>query len=69
MNSTSTRTRNNVRGAGSTMLASGIAAAVLFVAATAVVGYDTATKDQRFAAAGDAATKTHAQGVPATASR
>lgn len=69
MSSITTRYQNNARDGGFMMMASGIAAVFLFVVATAVVGFDTASKDQRFAAAGATATQTHAQGVPATAAR
>ncbi len=69
MNSTNTRAHWNARNGGFTMMVSGIAAGVLFVVATALVGHDVASKDQRFAAAGESAINTHTQGVPATAAR
>lgn len=69
MSSMSSRMQHNLRSGGFAMMASGIAAVFLFVVATAVVGYDNASNDQRFARAGDSVTKTHAQGVPATAAR
>lgn len=69
MKSIISRYQTNLRNGGFAMLASGAAALILFVVATTIVGFDTSSKERRFAAAGEAATHTHTQVAPATAAR
>ncbi len=62
-----TRLQNSGRDHAFPMLASGMAAVVLFVVAVSVVGYDNATKDRGFSLKGGVAMETTEQSLSTTA--
>ena len=70
MHTITTRIQKRGRGSGAfTMMASGIAAAILFVVAIAVVGFDAASKNQDLSAQDGAIMQNVGNGVSTTAGR